>query len=293
MSNAVVQGEPVRGVPVQGMPVQGIELTVQGTQISPHDALRTDSVRRKRAMQLKLGLRCSSTVSGLMCVFMLIAMLSAVCLPIVGLQAKKEVDALNLDLDFSTFGPVTVVALWHRGTVRRVTCGHYCAIDVCYDDWIAEFAWTSGPESGPFPSVDGAQLSSWRGGKGVFRRFTGSLSLSLNNFSSSAVSQGLAIPYCYSSCRGRSCSTSKQLEFHGVLHCSSTDETAGAGNGDEENLLSSSASGACGLPNNSSRVVAAYKRLNITVGSQHAGRLPWIHAVGSQHACGRLQRSSD
>ena len=136
-----------------------------------------------------------------------------------GLPMFLKLTALDVDTDFplmqtSTLaecssgteeclpGQCIVVGLWTRPVGIKQECGSYCsARSVCYDDWIAEFAWVGGPFNGK-PEVEASALRSRldKGCDGDCERYGGwaldSRSNLTQNFTSVAVSQGWRMKRC-------------------------------------------------------------------------------------------------
>ena len=134
-----------------------------------------------------------------------------------GLPMFLKLTALDVDADFplmqtSTLaecssgtdeclpGQCIVVALWTRPVGIKQECGSYCARDVCYDDWIAQFAWVGGPFHGK-PEVEASALRSRldKSCDGDCERYGGwALDAVVNrsNFTSAAVSQGWRMKRC-------------------------------------------------------------------------------------------------
>jgi len=120
---------------------------------------------------------------------------------------------LDVDVDFPPTMNATVLALWHRPTLRRESCGEYCEVDVCYDDWIAEFGWqqTPGAPAQGFYKVSGNQLqsrddSSCHGGP--CNMYSDWRSLPIAQPPSTpynAVSEAWSVYRCDSDCEGQNC----------------------------------------------------------------------------------------
>jgi len=131
---------------------------------------------------------------------------------------KNRLESLDVEKDFPVVNNATIIALWYRPTLNRESCGQYCDVDVCYDDWIAEFAWTGTPASGPF-AVVGSQLTSTTDNQGChcpdgescpsnpcnlyssFRQYNRATTA----VTYSAVSQGWRQKRCEGSCGGSRC----------------------------------------------------------------------------------------
>ena len=150
---------------------------------------------------------CAAGVVYALCALLLLAPLgvfvSGIILMPGAISNLDNAKARTFDGDFPVFGNVTVYALWNRPTLRRESCGEYCEVDVCYDDYVATFAWSGGPASGPF-TVDGSHLWSRTDitcHDGPCDQFGGwrdvaNLSASALNFTSFAVSQGWRTKRC-------------------------------------------------------------------------------------------------
>jgi hypothetical protein len=137
----------------------------------------------------------------------------------VGLPMFLKLTALDVDTDFPLMqtSPLAecsegtdeclprrcvVVSLWSRPVGVQQECGAYCsARSICYDDWIAEFAWIGGPFHGK-PEVEASALRSRldESCDGDCERYGGwalvNTSNSTQNFTSAAVSQGWRMKRC-------------------------------------------------------------------------------------------------
>ena len=137
----------------------------------------------------------------------------------VGLPMFLKLTALDVDTDFPLMqtsplaecsegtdeclpGRCVVVSLWSRPVGVQRECGAHCsARSICYDDWIAEFAWVGGPFHGK-PEVEASALRSRldESCDGDCERYGGwalvNTSNSTQNFTSAAVSQGWRLKRC-------------------------------------------------------------------------------------------------
>lgn len=111
------------------------------------------------------------------------------------------VDEPSTGTDECSSGRCIVVGLWTRPVVRQETCGRFCGSrSICYDDWVAEFAWVGGPSNGK-PVVKAGQLRSridehCDGGCDSYGGWRLDATVNRSGFTSVAVSQAWKLKRC-------------------------------------------------------------------------------------------------